>query len=226
MNKEELKEEFSKPSNLEKLKAILKGEFKTESTEKTVEETKEKVNEKTQESTEEQKFVDAQLEDGTIVSIEPDIELGAAVAVMTDEGPVPAPDGQHVLASGMVILTEGGIITDIPEVSEEVAEEEVEEEMAEEVSKEPTPKSVIERTEIEKKFQAQTELIKSLTDKLEKVLSENEGFKNTVVEVVDEFQNTVVEVVEEFKSAPVAETNNKKRKVNPFSKEKKNIFIK
>lgn len=217
MNKEELKEEFSKPSNLKRLKAMLKGEFKTESTEETVEETTEEVEEKTKESTEEQKFVDAQLEDGTVVSIEPDVELGAAVAVMTDEGPVPAPDGQHVLASGMVIVTEGGIITEIPEVAEEVAEEEVEEEMAEEVAKEPTrePKVTIERTEIEKKFEAQTELIKSLTDKLEKVLSENE-----------EFKNTVVEVVEEFKSAPVAETNNKKRKVNPFSKEKKNIFIK
>ena len=55
----------------------------------------------------ESKFVDAQLEDGTIINVEPAIELGASVSVMTEEGIVAAEDAEYTLASGEKIITVG-----------------------------------------------------------------------------------------------------------------------
>ena len=84
--------------------------------------------------TTEEAFVDAKLVDGTIVRVEPALEIGASVAVVGEDGEVvPAPDGEHELESGEVVRTEGGVIVEImtPEPVEEEAEE-VEEEMASE----------------------------------------------------------------------------------------------
>ena len=101
-------------NNIEALKKIAFNE--------TVEEVVE-----TTESTEptestESKFVDAQLEDGTIINVEPAIELGASVSVMTEEGIVPAEDAEHTLASGEKIITVGGVITEIIATEEEEPE--------------------------------------------------------------------------------------------------------
>jgi hypothetical protein len=82
--------------------------------------------------TTEEAFVDSKLVDGTIVRVEPALEIGASVAVIGEDGEtVPAPDGEHELESGEVVRTEGGVIVEImtPEPVEEEAEE-VEEEMA------------------------------------------------------------------------------------------------
>ena len=82
--------------------------------------------------TTEEAFVDAKLVDGTIVRVEPALEIGASVAVVGEDAEVvPAPDGEHELESGVIVRTEGGVIVEIlePEVEEE-AEEEKEEEMA------------------------------------------------------------------------------------------------
>ena len=83
--------------------------------------------------TTEEAFVDAKLVDGTIVRVEPALEIGASVAVVGEDAEVvPAPDGEHELESGEIVRTEGGVIVEImsPEPVEEEAEEEVEEEMA------------------------------------------------------------------------------------------------
>jgi len=62
------------------------------------------------------KFLDATLADGTAVKVEPSVEEGASVLVITAEGEeVPAPDGSHELADGVVIVTEGGIIIEVIE---------------------------------------------------------------------------------------------------------------
>ena len=157
------------------------AEAETTETEETAE-TEETVETEETPGTEEQAFVDAQLVDGTIVNVEPEIELGASVAVVTEEGIVPAPDGEHELSSGEKIVTVDGIITEIipseEEVAEEEAQEEVEEEMSDEIS-EPTPKSVIERTEVEKKFA-------ELEEKLNEALKSNDEFKAQVVATLEE----------------------------------------
>ena len=163
-------------NNIEALKKLAFNE--------TVEEVAEPTAEATEETTEtEQAFVDAQLSDGTIVNIEPDIELGASVAVATEEGIVPAEDAEHELASGERIVTVGGIITEIIATEEEVVEEEVadeieEEEMNDDVSA-PNPKTVIERTEVERKFA-------ELEDKLAEALKANDEFKSQVIATLED----------------------------------------
>ena len=163
-------------NNIEALKKLAFNE--------TVEEVAE-ATEETTETTETEKgaFIDAQLSDGTIVNIEPDIELGASVAVATEEGIVPAEDAEHELASGERIVTVGGIITEIIATEEEVVEEEVadeieEEEMNDEVST-PNPKTVIERTEVERKFA-------ELEDKLAEALKSNDEFKSQVIATLED----------------------------------------
>ena len=85
--------------------------------------------------TTEEAFVDAKLVDGTIVRVEPALEIGASVAVVGEDAEVvPAPDGEHELESGEIVRTEGGVIVEIlePEVEEEAGEEKEEEMAAEE----------------------------------------------------------------------------------------------
>ena len=156
--------------------------------------------------TTESKFVDAQLEDGTIINVEPAIELGASVSVMTEQGIVAAEDAEHTLASGEKIITVGGVITEIieteeEEVAEEVEEEvEVEEEMESADATAPTPKTVIERTEVERKF---AELESKIADAI---------IKN------EEFEKKVISTLEEFAKEPSVEPT-KKRKLNAFKKD-------
>lgn len=82
-----------------------------------------------------QKFViETELQNGTEVIVNADeLAVGAEVSVkVAEEGDVaetdmfqPAPDGEHILADGTVILTEGGLITEIKEAqaAEETTEE-------------------------------------------------------------------------------------------------------
>lgn len=79
-------------------------------------------------------FEDAKLVDGSIVRIEPAIEVGATVMVISEDGEtVAAPDAAHELESGVIVRTEGGVVVEVmePEAAPEEAAEEVEEEMAE-----------------------------------------------------------------------------------------------
>jgi hypothetical protein len=171
-------------NNIDALRKLAFNEVVAEVAEPTAEATEETTETSTEETTETEKenFVDAQLADGTIVNIEPDIELGASVAVVTEDGIIPAPDAEHELASGEKIVTVGGVITEIipteEEVAEEEAAEEIEEEMSDEVA-EPTPKTVIERTEVERKFA-------ELEEKLAEALKSNEEFKSQVVKTLEE----------------------------------------
>ena len=156
--------------------------------------------------TTESKFVDAQLEDGTIINVEPAIELGASVSVMTEQGIVAAEDAEHTLASGEKIITVGGVITEIIETEEEEVAEEVEEEVEVEEEMEsadltaPTPKTVIERTEVERKFA-------ELESKIADAIVKNE-----------EFEKKVISTLEEFAKEPSVEPT-KKRKLNAFKKD-------
>ena len=83
-----------------------------------------------------QKFViETELENGTEVIVNADeLAVGAEVNVkVAEEGDVaetdmfqPAPDGSHTLADGTIIVTEGGLITEITESTPEETTEEVE----------------------------------------------------------------------------------------------------
>ncbi len=88
------------------------------------------------EETVEAAFLDSKLVDGTIVRIEPNVEVGAIVKVIDEAAnEIDAPDGDHELEDGTIIRTEGAVVVEVmaPEVEEEEPEaeaEEVEEEMS------------------------------------------------------------------------------------------------
>ena len=119
----------------DKLPEIKKVLFGTDDTTTEVETTEEAV---------EAAFLDAKLVDGTIVRVEPAVEVGAVVKVIDEAAnEIDAPDGDHELEDGTIIRTEGAVIVEVmaPEAEEEEVEEEVEaeedekgkEEMASEV---------------------------------------------------------------------------------------------
>ena len=93
------------------------------------------------------KMAEAKLVDGTIVE-SPSFDVGQPIEVVTEEGKVPAPDGEHELVltdeSGNEILikieTEGGVITERENVDITERVEEAIEELAEEtIEVEPLP---------------------------------------------------------------------------------------
>ena len=69
------------------------------------------------------KLIDGELEDGTKIRIESfgeTIAIGDLVAVLTEDGEVPAPNGEHILSDGVtVVVTEGGKITELKELEVE-----------------------------------------------------------------------------------------------------------
>lgn len=76
------------------------------------------------------KFVDATLADGTAVKVEPEVEEGASVVVVTADGEeVPAPDGEHALADGRVIVTTDGVIIQVIEAPASAELEDKEDEL-------------------------------------------------------------------------------------------------
>jgi len=64
----------------------------------------------------------AMLVDGTEIQWEGELAVGVALFVVTNEGLVPAPDATHEVEGGMLVTTEGGLVTEIvePEVEVEV----------------------------------------------------------------------------------------------------------
>ena len=142
------------------------------------------------------KFIDATLSDGTPIMIEPAVEVGAAVTVAADGEIVPVEDASHELADGTVIVTVGGLITEVIMPEGEVVTEEVMETETTAPAAVPSPKTVIERTEVERKFaEAKEEYeskIKELTEANEKLASEFNAYKNEN----KEFNNNVLEAIE------------------------------
>lgn len=153
-----------------------------------------------------QKFIDATLSDGTPIMIEPAIEIGAAVTVAADGEIVPVENAAHELADGTVIVTEGGIITEvIPVEGDVVVEEEMGTETPAPAAKEvPSPKTVIERTEVERKFSEMEEATnakideltntnKELAEKLDEINKANEEKFNKMLEAVEVLMDFSIE---------------------------------
>ena len=180
MNKEEQKTVIK--SNLERIKEW----FNSDATE--VVEVKEEATEVAK-----SKFEDVTTKDGLVLSIEPAVEVGAAVAVMGEDGAEPAADGEYTLADDTVIIVAGGVITEIPsaEEEEEVVEEEVEEEMSNDPEVKQSPKVVIERQEIETKFselKAEFEAkLNTLTEEFTAYKEENEKFNTVTADAITKF---------------------------------------
>jgi len=123
-------------------------------------------------------FAESTLVDGTVVRFPGEsLEIGSVLEVQTPEGEyVPAPDGTHETADGLLVTTEGGVITAIDEKDEE------EEAMSDEFN--------ALRNEWLSKFGDQESVIKRLVE---------------AVERLTEAQAKTVEVIEQFSAIPSAE---------------------
>lgn len=136
-----------------------------------------------------EKFEELLLVDGTTkVTIEPAVEVGAAIVLYDAEGnPVPAPVGSYELQDGRVIVVEAdGVIASITEPMAEG-----EEEMEGEIKKDAAPanesvKRLIERIEKVSEYSAQVEDLKKENDFLHKELDalkiQNAEFKKQTEE--------------------------------------------
>lgn len=138
-----------------------------------------------------EKFESVLLADGTTeITIEPAIEVGAAVVLTAEDGtPVAAPAGEYELQDGRVIvLLEDGVVAEVRET--EVAEDEP---MAADAPAEADKvKRIIERIESEKIFSKIEELEKTVKFLKE----ENEALTAKFQETVDFSKDTFKEVVE------------------------------
>jgi len=154
--------------------------------------------------TTEEAFVDSKLVDGTIVRVEPALEIGASVAVIGEDGEtVPAPDGEHELESGEVVRTEGGVIVEImtPEPVAEEAEE-VEEEMAS-----------------EEKFDAEgfkADILSAVSELIESKIAEAQFAKTEKVSDIEKAVGLITDIVEKMAATPKEEPS--KKVANPFNK--------
>ena len=152
-------------------------------------------------------FLDAKLVDGTIVRIEPAVEVGASVKVIDEEAnELDAPDGDHELEDGTVIRTEGAVITEViaAEVEEEAPEaeaEEVDEDMSSaEIDVEVKMAAIAADVVAAEKF-ASAEAVEGINDRFAEV---------------EKAISMITDIVEKMAAKPSVEPT--KKVVNPFSR--------
>jgi hypothetical protein len=169
----------------------------------------------------ERKFEDVTLVDGTVLTVEPALEVGAAVIITVDGEMMPAPDGDHVLADNSIISVEGGLITNIApaeEVEEEVVEE-LDSEATATVEKEREAKKVIESIVTEKQFSDLTKEVEELKKSNDFLKKDNEAIQAKYTEDFKELGELFKELFKEPTKEPI------KTVKNPLKKESRNIFL-
>ena len=115
------------------------------------------------------------LVDGTIVKVEGDLAEGKALFVVSEEGDIPAPEGIHETADGMLIsVNADGVITSVVEKVEETEASVEKEEMSDEAS-----------NFSDEMIGAIAELIKPLNDKISAI----EGKFSSLNKDFDAFRN-------------------------------------
>ena len=134
-------------------------------------------------------YTEVPLVDGTVVKVTA-LEVGGEVIVVTPEGEIPAPEGEHQLADGTVIVTvkegEKSVIKEIKP--------------AEEMKKE-TPTQDAQFAAIKEEFAA---FKNEVLEENKKLKSEVEGLKLKVSKSNAMIKNTV-EVIEAMAAVPTAE---------------------
>ena len=164
------------------------------------------------------KFAEATLVDGTVVTTEGEIEVGAILKVAVEEGEAPfAPEGLHETQDGLLVTVgENGEIISIEEKSEEPAEEsleteEVVEETMEEEVKEEEAMEEEDKKEEEAAFDAEglieaiAEMIKPQAEELKDLKEKLATLQARFNEVADEpaakpVKNTFSQVAQDKKS--------------------------
>ena len=179
----------------------------------------EEVKEETTPEVTEVKLMAAELADGTMVNIEPALEVGAMVTVEVEGEVAPMPNGDYPLADGTVVTVMEGAITDIKEV-----EAEEEEAMETEATPEPVAETVTEakiRKIIESTETVFNEQFAKLTEELETVKAEFAKYKEEADTKEKAMFTAVEELANESSVAPI-----KKKRSGVISPKKKSIFTK
>ena len=170
------------------------------------------------ETPEEKTFVDAKTATGDILKVEPALEVGATVMVITEDGEeAPAPDGAYELEDGSVISVEAGILADV-EAIEAAAEEmaaEPEAPVEDEVAKAPFDLEALQGQIIDKLNVAITEKIEKLRFAKEETIEELKGENEKLKEAF----KGALELIEAL-SEVEAETPETKVVKQPFRKNK------
>ena len=151
----------------------------------------------------------ATLVDGTIVEWEGELAVGTAIFVQTGEVLIPAPDAVHEVEGGLLVTTEGGIVTEIVEPTEEV-EIEVEAEVSAEFA------SLESFNELANKFVEALARVEALEQKLE----DREAAFNSMKEA---FGKTV-DLVEKIAELPSEEPTKAPAKLSKKEEQFANIL--
>lgn len=178
----------------------------------------------------EQKFKDVKLNDGTtIVSYDGDMPAqGMPLFVVTPEGRIPAPDGEHVTEDGTTLVVIGGLIAEVKEAEVETEEgaAPVETPAAAPVESAAAPKRVIKSQVEEHVFSLEIEGVEPISvdfssmftafnEKFAALEKENTELKAEFAKAA-EFKTEVIKLVSEIGDQPAAEATDKE--VNKFKK--------
>lgn len=210
---------MNRKETLETIKSLLK--FSSENVTEEVE-------------TQEEKFLDARLEDGTIVRVDADdFAEGLEIMIVTEDGTQPAPAGEHTLEDGRVVTVEENeqgvaIISSISEVTEE--DEEIDDlgRKEEKMSDETEEESEVENEEeSEEESTDETEEVEEEVN-LEDKINQLEALVNELIEnqkVSAEAQVEMSKLVSKFASeTPASEKEDVKSEFSQIKNEKRSTF--
>jgi hypothetical protein len=188
---------------LDKVKSLIFGE-----------ETKEVEAEATPEVVTEIKLAAIELANGTMINVDPALEVGAVVTVEVDGAVAPMPNGEYPLADGTIVTVSEGAISDIKEVEAEEAEEmETEATPVAETVTEAKIRKIIESTE------TVFAKVETLETELETVKAEFAKYKEESDTKEKALFSAVEELATESSVAPI-----KKKRSGVISPKKKSIF--
>ena len=162
------------------------------------------------------KLMAAELADGTMVNIEPALEVGAMVTVEVEGVVAPIPNGEYPLADGTIIAISEGAISDIKEV-----EAEEEEAMETEAT---TPVETVTEAKIRKIIESTETVfakVETLETELENVKAEFAKYKAESDVKEKAMFSAVEELATESSIAPI-----KNKRSGVISPKKKSIFTK
>ena len=162
------------------------------------------------------KLMSMELADGTMINIEPALEVGAMVTVEVEGVVAPIPNGEYPLADGTIITISEGAISDIKEV-----EAEEEEAMETEVT---TPVETVTEAKIRKIIESTETVfakVATLETELENVKAEFAKYKAESDVKEKAMFSAVEELATESSIAPI-----KNKRSGVISPKKKSIFTK
>lgn len=143
-------------------------------------------------------MAEAVLKDGTIVRYEGELAEGVAIMVVTPEGEMPAPDGEHELEDGTIISTSEGKVTAITPA-------------------EPSVEVEVEAGDYKKEMGVAMSKIDDLTQKIAALEKANEAQKSQISQLV-KFCQQNIELVQQLADMPAAQPSPNPQPIAKLSK--------